>query len=100
MLVSGQATSVAAVALLTLLPVRATLAPLDTTAMWDLGVDAFGKGTFAISPFCTAERSPQVRRRNHVLEGVVGFSFVTLHWDIRVGLHLAARVKCTTIAIP
>ena len=101
MLVSGQAGSmVTGLALLISLPVRAMSAPLGTTVMWDLGVAAFRKvRTFAISPFCTAEQSSQVGGGNRVLEGGVGFLFVTPHWGVRMSQYLVAMIKCTTTAI-
>ena len=105
-------------ALLISLPVRATSALLVTSALWDLGVAAFGHatsalpgtsalwdfaqvatGTFAISPFCPAEQSPQVGRRGRVSEGVVGFSFVTPLWGVKVSQYLVAMIKRTTTAI-
>ena len=98
--VSGQAGSkVTELALLISLPVRATSAPLGRAALLDLGVAAFGEGTSAISPFCTAEQSPQAGRRDRVSEGVVGFSFVTPHWGIRASQYLVAMIKRTTTAI-
>ena len=68
--------------------------------MWDLGVAAFrAVGTFAISPFCAAEQSPLVGRRDRVSEGVVRFSFVTPHWEVRVSQYLVAMIKRTATAM-